>query len=36
MFKNYMGIKSVNNDEQNYESPPRILIPGREWTSMKN
>jgi len=32
-----MYIKSVNNDEQHYESPGIwahiILSPGREWTS---
>jgi len=35
-----MYIKSVNNDEQHYESPglwaPRILSPDRERTSTKN
>jgi hypothetical protein len=40
MSKNYMYIKSVNNDTQHYESAglwaPRILSPSREWTSTKN
>jgi len=40
MCKNYMYIKSVNDDEQHYEYSglwaPRILSPGIEWTSTKN